>query len=187
VQTKLTQRLFFALWPPASVLCELGALRDQMLRHVRHAKPVPDTNLHLTLAFLGTTNEPKRRCIEAVADRVLAPAITLDLDTVGFWRRSGVVWCGCENVPPTLHNVHDALVAGLSACGHPIESRPFAAHVTVARNVRHVRRPLPRMLLRWQVTEFTLVKSVTYDNGAKYEILRRWPLGDRIAEHPTPS
>jgi len=154
----------------------MAALRDSLLGHAQGGRPIPSSNLHLTLVFLGATALATRECYEAAAASVNAPAMSLTFDAARFWRRSGVIWCGCETVPPALTAMHRSLVDGLVDCGYRAETRPFAAHVTLARNVRRINQPLPQPRLQWDVGEFYLMKSTTYADGAQYEALRRWPL-----------
>jgi len=177
VEREPPQRLFFAFWPPPAVQTAMARCRDTMLSHVHRARPIPNENLHLTLAFLGATDTPTLECYEAAANRVaILPGVSLSFDIAGFWRRSGVVWVGCETVPATLIALHRSLVEELVECGYRAEVRPFAAHVTVARNVRRVTQPMPKPSFDWHIDEICLVKSVTYADGARYDVLRRWPL-----------
>jgi RNA 2',3'-cyclic 3'-phosphodiesterase len=171
------ERLFFALWPSPDLRGALASVRDELTSGQGRIKPVATANLHLTLIFLGSTDTSTRACYEQAADRVAGiPAFAFPLDTVGHWRRSGIFWIGSRTIPPALRLLYDRLVDVLGACGYRPETRPLSAHITLARNMRRPpqRREAPRLI--WSTGEFCLVKSLTYPEGARYEIVRRWPL-----------
>jgi 2'-5' RNA ligase len=70
------------------------------------------------------------------------------------------------------------LRARLAACGFAVETRPFETHVTLFRKVRKA-PPLPdayAVPLVWPVRDFALVVSLAAPEGARYEVLRVWPL-----------
>jgi len=63
----------------------------------------------------------------------------------------------------------------LRAAGLPVDDRPHVPHVTLLRNTAGGEIPACEPV-RWPVSEFVLVKSVTEPEGAHYEVIRRWPL-----------
>jgi RNA 2',3'-cyclic 3'-phosphodiesterase len=171
------QRLFFALWPSMELRAALASLRDELTVGHGSIKPVPTANLHLTLVFLGATDAATRVCYEQAVDRVTGvTSFSIQLDTVGHWQRGGIFWIGSRVVPPALSLLYDKLVSALGPCGFRPEARPLSAHVTLARNMRPPPLQCKAPLLVWRADEFCLVKSVTYPEGARYEILRCWRL-----------
>ena len=170
-----TQRLFFALWPPAELSRELYRLGGNALRDGTGRRVVPE-HIHLTLAFLGSVDASFRECAEQAASAVHSESFTLFLEQVGYWPKSGILWAGPERTPQSLLHLVQELNAGLAGCGHEAEKRPYAAHVTLARKAR------PRLAIHsmesraWEINRFHLVQSHTHADGARYEILRSWPL-----------
>ncbi len=61
----------------------------------------------------------------------------------------------------------------------PRSSGPFRGHLTLAR-ARYPsalrRLPRPDLVVRWQVPEIMAVRSELRSDGARHEVLRRWPL-----------
>jgi 2'-5' RNA ligase len=57
-----------------------------------------------------------------------------------------------------------------------LESRPYAAHVTLARSAPPPRELPPLPKVEWPVQEFTLARSVVSAKGSVYEIVERFPL-----------
>ncbi|RMD80458.1 MAG: RNA 2',3'-cyclic phosphodiesterase, partial [Gammaproteobacteria bacterium] len=178
------RRLFFALWPGEREREELARWQEAAGRLLGRsgARPVPVANLHLTLLFAGAVDGPTRDCLELAAEGLRPPGpFGLVLDRLGHFARPQVLWLGGEGPAPLLE-----LVAGLreaaAGCGLEPEARPFAVHLTLFRKVRRLPpalgRPLPGLApVRWPVRDFVLVASRTLPEGARYEVLRRWPLG----------
>lgn len=170
-----TQRLFFALWPPAELSHELYRLAGNALRGGAGRRVLPE-NIHLTLAFLGSVNSSFRECTEQAAAAIRVGSFTLLLEQMGYWPKSSILWVGPNQTPQPLIQLVQDLNAGLAGCGYEAEKRPYAAHLTLARKAR------PRQTIRsiesrtWEINQFHLVQSHTHADGVRYEILRSWPL-----------
>lgn len=170
-----TQRLFFALWPPIELSRELYQLAGNSLRGGTGRRVLPE-NIHLTLAFLGSVNAPFRECAEQAAAAIRAVSFTLMLEQMGHWSKSGILWVGPHQTPPPLLQLVQELNTGLAGCGYEAEQRPYAAHLTLARKA-HRRQATHSIESRaWEINRFHLVQSRTHADGARYEILRSWPL-----------
>lgn len=172
---KSAQRLFFALWPDPIVRSELDRLRAHVPE--RTGRLVSMENLHLTLAFLGHIGCEARACMESVADGVVANGFELAFTRLGYWPRPRVFWAGTGSEPDALIDLVSRLRAAMTRCGLAPESRPYRAHVTLARNVR-----LPGNFqtscdpVIWRVDAFHLIESKTLSAGASYRSLRAWSL-----------
>lgn len=170
-----SQRLFFALWPGRAERRQLEAYRP-LLRGCG-GRRVPEENLHLTLAFLGSVEPDTRDCLIAQADRLQLPPFTLTLHQLGFWRRPRVVWLGSEEEPPELIELVSGLRAAMRECGLEPERRSFSPHLTLLRKAHRAPRQREVGALEWPVERFVLAASETRPEGAHYRILREWGLG----------
>lgn len=168
------QRLFFALWPDADVRAALAAVA-RGCGHGRERILVP-ANLHLTLAFVGNVTADQRACMEAAAATVNGRSFAVTLDQLGFWPRPRVLWAGVEAVPAALEELVADLNSALAICGYQPETRPFRAHVTLARKVSRPPRQIAIAPIRWTVRDFCLAQSVSGERGSEYRVLGRWPL-----------
>ena len=130
-----TQRLFFALWPEASLQQQLATAAAALLARTTGRRVRPE-NLHCTLVFLGGVDAGQRLCVEAAADALALPAFDLTFDRFGYFRRPQVAWLGCTRTPPALLDLVGQLGRGCAACGFPPEQRPYEVHLTVARKLR---------------------------------------------------
>lgn len=168
------QRLFFALWPDGELQRHFYQLARRLQRHTR-GKPIQADNIHLTLAFVGEVDADSQDCLELMASAIAVPGFSLSLDSLGFWARSHIVWAGCSESPPALLELVRRLQAGLASCALQADTRPYAPHLSLLRKAwRHPKMELEA--LEWTVGDFALVQSQTLPQGARYRILRRWPL-----------
>ena len=63
--------------------------------------------------------------------------------------------------------------------GFELETRPFAAHITLIRKAQEPRRLPPLPELEWPVAEFVLVRSLLSREGSRYEVLERFALDQK--------
>lgn len=133
--------------------------------------------LHLTLAFLGDI--PADRVVDAmrVAVTIAIEPFDLMLDRVGYWKHNRIIWAGGES--PRLTSLADALGTGLRAADFSLDPRAFAAHVTLLRDARCTEMPSLPQVLAWPARDFVLAESKPSREGARYEIVARWPLAQR--------
>jgi len=168
------QRLFFALWPDGEVRESMDTRARLHARHNGHAV-VPE-NLHITLAFVGGVSAEQRACMEAAAATIVAPTFTVNFDRLGFWPRPRILWAGASVMPPELTDLVAALNSALTPCGYQPETRPFQAHVTLARKAQRPPEIVTIPPIVWPVDAFCLVESVTGERGSEYRVIGRWPL-----------
>lgn len=168
-------RLFFALWPGEQVRARLQALNRVVSSRVE-GRSVPLENVHITLAFLGFVDAGGRACVEQAADTIVGRPFDLVFDTIGYWRRPRVLWVGASETPSTLQKLAQDLQQALLNCPVAHDERPYQAHLTLMRNVRHAPPPLVVEPIDWHVDEFVLVSSRMLPRGSEYSVLRRWPL-----------
>ncbi len=168
------RRLFFALWPDASLCNQLDQSVVSALP-ARAGRLVPLENLHVTLVFLGHVPESRLACIEQVAARLRTARFELVLDRIAWWRQSQVLWLGPKETPAALEAHVAALRDGLTACDLALESRQFRAHMTLMRKVR--RRPSPQRFdpLVWKPDGHVLIESTPIAGGVRYQRLAFWP------------
>lgn len=174
MHSSIRQRLFFALFPDAAFRTALVSATRKLL-HKRGKRVLPE-NLHVTLVFLGAVDREQRLCAEAVASGVVIQPFVLTFDRVGHWPRQRVLWSAPSHVPEALLTLVAALSQGLSRCGFSPETRPYRAHLTVARKVAGAVPDVRHEPLVWPVQEFHLIESETRPEGAYYRVVCTWPL-----------
>jgi hypothetical protein len=78
-------------------------------------------NIHLTLAFLGTTDAALLPVLGECARGLRFAPLALALARVGYWKHQRIIWCGPEVEPQAL----SALVAELRAAGDLLRPQAF--------------------------------------------------------------
>ena len=180
------QRLFFALWPGDAVCRRLASIaRDVSLPPA--AQQVRRENLHMTLAFLGPLDPTRRTLAERAACRLRGRRFTLDIDRLGHWPRTRILWSAPARPPEALEGLAAALRAALIEQGFMLEARAFVPHVTLARKVERVRIAPTHPRVRWPVDAFHLVGSRTRPEGVRYRLLRAFALAPHTGSDRVPA
>jgi len=171
-----TRRLFFAFWPDEATREAMAHAARKAVRH-SGGRPVPASNLHVTIAFLGSVAESRLPAIRSVGQAARGEPLELVFDGIGFWPKPQVLVALCSAWPPAAGTLAAALWRELVPLGIPPDLRPWTPHVTLARKVRN---PSPERVLkpvRWPIAALSLVESVTDPDGSRYTPLAHWPLG----------
>ena len=164
------RRVFFALWPGESTRKDLLRATCTAVRR-SGGRGTPPGNLHITLAFLGpVTKADLERVIEVPP--IPSPEFPIELDRLGHWRGSRVLWLGPTRQPAALLDLERRLWDALVAVGFERERRPYRAHVTLARKARPVEQAINPVV--WPVSELALVQSRPGARHSVYEVLRIW-------------
>ena len=183
-----TARLFVALELPADAREALVRWRAGVVSEVSGLRPVRPEDLHATLCFLGSRPLGDVDAISAACGVVAGEPVVDSAFGEGLWlpaRRPRVLAVGLRDDDGVLAGVQSALSRALVAGGwYAPESRPFLAHVTVARvgrdaRVRAVELPAPpSFAVRCSVV--TLYRSRLGSGGARYEPLASVSLGSAL-------
>ena len=168
-------RLFFALWPDDALRRRLERLATELAQRAQ-GKAIPAAKLHMTLAFLGEVSVERLPAALDAASRVKGEAFELHLDEVGALRSAPVAWVGSARGHPACTALQSALAAALRDAAFELESRPFAAHLTLARRIARPVAREPIAPIAWRVRDFALVASDT--GKGTYEVVRTWRLGE---------
>ncbi|HTX09383.1 MAG TPA: RNA 2',3'-cyclic phosphodiesterase [Solirubrobacteraceae bacterium] len=182
-------RLFVALELPESARSLLVQWRDALVSRIAGLRPVRPEDLHATLCFLGT--RPARE-IEQIGAACGAVAGEPPVDSAfgePVWlprRRPHVLAVSLSDPEGALGRLQATLSAALVAGGwYAPESRPFLAHVTVARVARDARvRAVELPVLAPEAvpcSSVTLYRSRLSPSGARYEPLAVVELGSAPA------
>ncbi|HYN93599.1 MAG TPA: RNA 2',3'-cyclic phosphodiesterase [Pilimelia sp.] len=140
-------RLFVAAYPPADVCDHLAAAVDGLdvggaARRGVNARLAPRANWHVTLAFLGEVPDARapdaaETLAGAVSDWRAAAAGPPRVRLAGggkFGRgRFTVLWVGLAGDLAALRGLSDGVRRHLRRARLPHDSRPFRAHLTLAR------------------------------------------------------
>lgn len=178
-------RAFVAVRPPDAVLAAVAdVVATARAVAGAGARWTTREQWHLTLQFLGDHID-----LDAVAGALAALAVPsgdVRLGGGGAFpdaRRAKVLWLGVVEGGEYLTGVAGAVGALLSPLGHVPETRPFHAHLTLARlarptDVRGAVRALGESPVgeSWTVAEVVLYESQTRPEGTRYHAHATFPL-----------
>jgi 2'-5' RNA ligase len=178
-----------ALDLPEDVRREVATWRDQIVAERDDLRPVAETALHVTLAFLGYRPEKE---IGAIAEAItaasagseaplLAPVAVKPIPP----RRPRLFALDLEDPDGACARVQQAVSDALEdGRFYKPEKRPFWPHVTLARVKRDRRAdplpPDPPPLEAFRAPEVTLYRSILRPQGAQYDPLARYALSSRL-------
>jgi 2'-5' RNA ligase len=183
-------RLFLAVELTDAVRKHVTALRDAIAKDINaRASLTRAENLHITLKFLGETNERRRgELIESLA-RVRADSpIQLAADRIECFPPRGpvrIVAAGFGGDIDAQAALYGAIEQRCQNLGFERETRAYRPHVTLVR-ARPTLAPEFRKVAdsfvthfpgpSFHVTEFSLVESRLRAEGSEYHTLERFKL-----------
>jgi 2'-5' RNA ligase len=169
-------RLFFALWPSAAERAALAAWQPLLHESCGGRVMLSDT-LHTTLVFLGNVPESRLEALRLAAQEVSGNRFGLDLTAAHYWGHNRIVYAAPPTIPAPLADLVSDLEHSLRKHRFHFEVRPYKPHVTLLRNAQWSDAMLPAMrAVRWHIEDFVLVHSLSDEQGARYEVLARFPL-----------
>lgn len=171
-------KLFFAL-PLPTLAPELIAWREQ---RPWPGLPVPESNLHLTLAFLGEADEATQASLMAAAERQHCPPFRIPLDQTGWFNRAKAAWVGPREWPNELNVLARALRRHGEKLGLGNGEQGYRPHITLSRKAAEAPEALPAPDFVLQADRFCLYRSVSTPDGVHYEPLACWPLRARAKQ-----
>jgi 2'-5' RNA ligase len=186
-----TWRVFCAIELPAT-------LRARVMSHVAKLKQsapdaraswARDTNLHLTLKFLGNIPTTSVSKLSEAAARAVSefPTFSLRFETTGAFpnqRQARVLWIGVNDISRKLHELQERLEEHAALAGFSKETRKFSPHLTIARlrnlqdgrTLAAVHSQLEFAPVEMMVSELLVIRSELSSSGSKYSVISRHQL-----------
>jgi 2'-5' RNA ligase len=160
----------------------------QQLRPTAKARWSPAGNLHITTKFLGEVAGERLAGVEE-ALRTISRGGPIPIRLGGFgWlpnpHSPRILYWGVH-APESLSALHTATDAAMAALGIPRETKPFRAHLTLARippdcPVVELRQAIaslpPEQPAQFEATSFHLYESELHPNGSVYVKRAEFPL-----------
>lgn len=182
-----TGRAFVAVVPSNEVLDAVDAATTPLRGSVPDARWTMRDQWHVTLQFLG--NHVDLDAVGAALKPLSEMGGDARLGGGGAFPAQGrgrVLWLGLAEGAELIGRLATAVGSLLAPVGYEPDSRPFHAHLTLARlkapgDLREVVAALDGMAIgpTWAVNEVVLFQSHTRRTGAEYEQVARIPLAPR--------
>lgn len=186
----LSGRLFFAVPLPNPTKAPIEGLLPEISRAIPDARVAAPAGWHLTLAFLGQVRPESAADVVKVGETAVAglSQASLRLEGAGGFpneRRARVLWAGVAGDVDVLASLAAKLASESRAAGLRFEERELHPHLTLARLPRPAPIPVP-IIQRigeaaaasppWQAGELCCYRSTLTRNGARYQVVRTFPL-----------
>jgi RNA 2',3'-cyclic 3'-phosphodiesterase len=185
-------RCFIAIEIPASIKKDISGIVSTLKISGADVKWLADENIHLTLQFLGPTDDSVIPDIKEALVKILSPypPFYITISQVGSFpgeKRPRILWVGIEGSEDLIRLQKD-IAKEMEKFGYPPEERRFTPHVTIGR-VR-TNKNIPELIKRleeirtvsfpgFEAKEIVLMKSELNPAGAKYYSLAKIPFGRR--------
>jgi 2'-5' RNA ligase len=188
--------------PTWRVFCAIDLpqpIRERLRQHVerlREAVPLAkaswsrETNIHLTVKFLGNIPTTGVETLSRAASRAVA-GVSLSriaIHQTGVFPKHGpprVLWIGVDDSSGVLQKLHQRLEKECTSAGFAKSEQLFHPHLTIARlrgiegarTLAAIHRQLEFAPIEAQVSELLVFRSELSAQGSKYTVLSRHPLG----------
>jgi len=181
-------RLFIAIDINDDVRAAVAKLQQELKGRMKNQNGLKWVNpelMHLTLKFLGEADENRIDEIGDAVEIACADKKTFEFSfsVVGtFGRPVKVLWLGSEKLSAELAGLAGDIEQALEAIGFEKESRPFSAHLTLARvrdsgvdkNLRQLLKNYTQVQIpKIVVDSVCLYKSQLTSDGPVYTLLRK--------------
>ena len=164
-------RLFFAIYPHRKVREKIIAIQAGF--DIAAARPVPEENLHLTLAFLGEVAPGRYTCYTQAAAALPPTNFKLTLDRLGHFDKASLCWLAPSQPPEALFALQRRLKSAIAHCGYH-DRRAFKPHVTLFRKASRLTRTGELPPVEWHVDGFVLMQSVQKNHRVNYLLLEEY-------------
>ena len=163
-------RLFVAINFNDEIKKQILLVQEQLRSQAFKGNFSRSENLHITLVFLGEVQKEKLESLFQIMDEIKAPPFEIRFNSTGCFThsRKELWWIGADRSPgtdgspgfPVLLSIHAQLLSRLLDAGFPVDTRPFKAHITLAREVKHSERiTLYKPDIKLKVDRISLMKS----------------------------
>jgi 2'-5' RNA ligase len=179
-------RSFIAVEMPEQVRSEITKIIKSFAKDDFSVKWVKYENLHITLLFLGDTNNDfLNKGIELFTNIAKTEkSFEMSLQNIGAFpnqRSPRVIWIGVETGAQELTNLQEKIETAFTTIGHKPEARKFHPHLTIGRARDSMSNPERVFNTQYKSISFpiksvVLFKSTLTPQGPIYEKLKEFPL-----------
>jgi 2'-5' RNA ligase len=181
------RRLFVAIPIAAHVRESIAGLVDSVRAandpSVRDVRWVRLDGLHLTIRFIGPTEEDRIADVTAAVDQAAQSLQPFEVVIAGGGAfpsiaRPRALWLGVDGGAPELEAAARRLDDAMAERGWPRDERPYRAHLTLARSdgvragpavARHLIEAAEAIRAPFRAESLVLFESITGGGPARYE------------------
>ena len=189
----MLQRLFLGFAPTSIQRQQLLQLQQSLAPHLApHAKPVTQSNLHLTLAFLGLANPTQVAQLLDGVDKLAKPRFSVTLDSIAVWPKAQVCCLKGDSISPELALLASQAQNLAQQLQLHLSEHPFRPHISLFRKAKPsgilaseltLKELVRQKVIQASMLELTLAPeelhlylSASGGRCVEYQILHSWPL-----------
>jgi 2'-5' RNA ligase len=144
----------------------------QSLEGYGHA--VPACNIHITLLFLGETEENQLQTLLEAASSVAFKLIHLCFDQMSYWQKPAVCCLTPSVITSPILDLVEQLQQLVVVQKIPREILQFQPHITLLRKSIFVPPEVSFQPIMWDADVFCLLESCATASGVRYRVLNSW-------------
>jgi 2'-5' RNA ligase len=183
-------RLFIAAPIPTDISRNLECIISDFKKTGADIKWMKPESIHITLKFLGETEENRLPEIISAIERleIKKSGLEAEVKGIGFFpdkKRPRIIWAGLEENSPFLAKAVSILDSAMSTLGFESENRRFSPHLTIGRFrsnrglamlIDETEKMKSSSFGSFPIIEFNLYSSTLKPSGAEYKVLRSFKL-----------
>lgn len=170
------KRLFFSLVFRPEQQQQLLPYQQQALALCPQARAVDSRNLHLTLFFLGQTDEVLQQQLLSAAKTIVMPRFSIRLDTLAGFSGPKIAYLAPSVVPATLTLLQQQVAAICKAKGFEDLHDQYRPHVTLLRKCAATPILQRTSELSLDIEQFGLYCSDSSSGTVQYRLLQQFDL-----------
>ncbi|TQV87689.1 RNA 2',3'-cyclic phosphodiesterase [Aliikangiella coralliicola] len=168
-------RLFFAIDLSPSTKTTLIDFQDSITDI--EARPVPGSNFHITLSFLGNLPEKKLELLLDGIQPIQQVPFEVTLKDLFYWPKPKIMALSIDDPGQNLINCKKQIENQVSNLGYfQFDKRQYRPHLTLFRKVEQMPEENFCIDAKIKVSEVSLMLSETGKSGIYYQSLETWPL-----------
>lgn len=156
-------RLFVAIQLSDELKKSIGGTLHSLKQKGVRGNYVPLQNLHLTLAFIGETDN--QGAVKEALQNVSVKPFKLSLSSMGSF--GDLLWIGMKG-NQGLSAVAKSVREALDAAGIPYDRKKFVPHITIVRKASGNWKQLPTARGEMMVSKISLMKTTFKDGKPSY-------------------
>jgi len=182
----VTKRIFIAVDPPAQGKLAAGILRAQTGEHFSELRLVKPGQHHITLAFLGATDEAITGKVYAATESVSRRHTALNAMLDGWLGFPSLPLCRAISLAVSsdpLAALADDLRTELAGRNISLDHKPLSLHLTIARvkggkplNLEHLSRAKTPSFPTYRIDSVRIYESIPTDQGFEHQTLKVFKL-----------
>lgn len=173
-------RLFIAIPLPDSVKTTL----DELRKPIENVRWQPSHQFHITLKFLGETQDEQLQQLRAELQAVDQSAFNVTIQGLGTFPEKGnprVIWAGVKKTE-RLEQLQESVENACVKAGFKKELRSFTPHITLGKVKGAITQEISLFLgsyANWGreeflVDQFAVYASYILSSGARHEVIQNY-------------